>query len=224
MERIRSGIKGLDPLVGGGFPKGHSVLVCGAPGTGKTIFGLQYLYQGAKMGEPGLYVSVEEHPRKLMMYGKEFGWKDLEQLNSDGKIEFLRVPPTERKFDIVEKVKERVAATGAKRMVIDSLSAIYLAFEDITQFVYYFVNFLDELEVTSVFITDSPPGEEKLTKDGVSEFVCDGVIQLQLHDVSKTINRTISVKKMRGTQIIPGMNTLKFTKTGLEVEEFKAFY
>ena len=80
------------------------------------------------------------------------------------------------------------------------------------------------MNITSVFITDSPPGMDSLTKDGVSEFVCDGVVQLQLHDVGKTISRTISIKKMRGTDMTPGMNTLKFTKSGLEIEEYKAFY
>jgi len=225
MERIVSGINGLDKLVGGGIPKGHSILVCGTPGTGKTIFGLQFLYKGAKnFNENGLYISIEENPQKLKNYAKEFGWKDIDKMEKERKLEFLRIEPTQRKFDIVDTVKEKVEAINAKRLVIDSLSAIYLAFEDITQFVYSFVNTLDKLNITSIFITDSPPGSEALTKDGVSEFVCDGVIQLQLHDVSKTINRTLAVKKMRGTTITPGMNSLKFTKSGLEIEEYKAFY
>lgn len=225
MERVKSGIKGLDPFVGGGFPRGHSILITGAPGTGKTIFGLQYLYNGIKeSNENGLYVSIEEDPRKLKMYAKEFGWNDIDKLEKSGKIEFLRVTPTERKFDIVNIVKDKVEKIKAKRMVIDSLSAIYLAFEDITQFVYHFINTLEELNITSIFITDSPPGTEVLTKDGVSEFVCDGVLLVQLNDVSKTVNRTISIKKMRGTEIVPGANLLRFTKNGLEVGEFKAFY
>jgi len=225
MDRIKSGINGLEKLTGGGLPRGHSVLICGAPGTGKTIFGLQYLYKGAKLyGENGLYVCVEENPKKLRKYAKEFGWKDFDMLESDSKINFLRVPPTERRFDIVDRVKAKVQETNSKRLVLDSLSAIYLAFEDISQFIYSFVNLLDELDVTTIFITDSPSGTGHLTKDGVSEFVCDGVILLQLHDVSKTINRTLSIKKMRGTVITPGMNQLKFTKSGLEIQEYKAFY
>jgi len=170
------------------------------PGTGKTIFGLQYLYKGAKnFDENGVYVSIEEDPRKLRMYGHEFGWKDIADLERQNKLDFLRVSPSQRKFDIVDLVKERVEKINAKRLVVDSLSAVYLAFEDISQFVYNFVNVLEELRLTSIFITDSPPGSENLTKDGVSEFVCDGVIQVQLHDSSKVINRTLAVKKMRGT-------------------------
>ncbi|MEK6946661.1 MAG: ATPase domain-containing protein [Nanoarchaeota archaeon] len=225
MERVKSGINGLDALVNGGFPRGHSILLCGAPGTGKTIFGLQFLYKGAKnFNENGLYVSIEENPSKLKDYSKEFGWKDIDKLEKDGKIQFLRVPPDKRKFDIVDSVRQKVQEINAKRLVVDSLSAVYLAFEDITQFVYHFINLIEELGITCIFITDSPHGSSELTKDGVSEFVCDGVIQLQLNDASKIVNRTIAVKKMRGTSIVPGLNSLKFTESGLEVEEYKAFY
>ena len=225
MERVKSGISGFDGLINGGFPRGHSILLCGAPGTGKTIFAMQYLYQGAKdLNENGLYVSIEENPDKLRSYASEFGWKEMDRLEKEGKLLFLRVTPSQRKFDIANQVRQKVEEFKIKRMVIDSLSAIYLAFEDITQFVYSFVNLIEELNITSIFITDSPPGSNELTKDGVSEFVCDGVIQLQLHDVSKTVNRTIAVKKMRGTSITPGMNSLKFASSGLEVSEFKAFY
>ena len=225
IERIKSGIPGLENVTGGGIPRFHSVLICGAPGTGKTIFGLQFLYNGAKLyNESGLYISVEEDPVRLKNYAKEFGWMDIDSLEQQGRLTFLRVPADERKFDIVERVREQVKKTGAKRLVVDSLSAIYLAFEDITQFVYSFVNLLNELKLTTIFITDAPSEGNALTKDGVSEYVCDGVIQVQLNDTSQNINRTIAIKKMRGTAITPGANSLKFTKKGLEISDFKVFY
>ena len=225
IERIKSGIPGLENITGGGIPRYHSVLICGAPGTGKTIFGLQFLYNGAKLyNENGLYISVEEDPYKLKNYAKEFGWSDIDLLEQQGRLTFLRVPAHERKFDIVDRVREQVKKTGAKRLVVDSLSAIYLAFEDITQFVYAFVNLLNELKLTSIFITDAPTDGIALTKDGVSEYVCDGVIQVTLNDSSTNVNRTIAIKKMRGTAMTPGANSLKFTKKGLEITDFKVFY
>ena len=124
----------------------------------------------------------------------------------------------------MEKVREEVKRTGAKRLVVDSLTAIYLAFEDITQFVYSFINLLSELKLTSMFITDAPSEGNALTRDGISEYVCDAVILLQLNDTSQNISRTIAIKKMRGTAIIPGQKSLKFTRKGLEIEDFKAFY
>lgn len=225
MERIKSGIPGLEKVCGGGIPKYQSVLLCGNPGTGKTIFALQFLYNGAKLyGENGLYISVEEEPFKLKSYAKEFGWSDIDSLEQQGKVTFLRVRADQRKFDIVEKVREEVQRTGAKRLVVDSLTAIYLAFEDITQFVYNFINLLNELKLTTIFITDAPSEGTALTRDGISEYVCDAVIQLQLNDTSQNVSRTVSIKKMRGTAIIPGQKSLKFTRKGLEIEDFKAFY
>ena len=225
MERIKSGIPGLENVCGGGIPRYQSILLCGTPGTGKTIFALQFLYNGAKLyGENGLYISVEEEPFKLKGYAKEFGWSDIDNLEQQGKITFLRVRADQRKFDIVEKVREEVKRTGAKRLVVDSLTAIYLAFEDITQFVYSFINLLSELKLTSMFITDAPSEGNALTRDGISEYVCDAVILLQLNDTSQNISRTIAIKKMRGTAIIPGQKSLKFTRKGLEIEDFKAFY
>jgi circadian clock protein KaiC len=225
MERIKSGIPGLEKITGGGIPRYHSVLICGAPGTGKTIFALQFLYNGAKLyGENGLYISVEEDPFKLKGYAKEFGWSDIDTLEQQGKLTFMRVHADERKFDIVDRVREHVQKTGAKRLVVDSLTAIYLAFEDITQFVYSFINLLNELKLTSIFITDAPAEGTALTRDGISEYVCDGVILVQLNDTSQNVSRTLSIKKMRGTAITPGQKSLKFTRKGLELEDFKAFY
>ena len=254
MKRIKSEIKGLDPLIGGGFLEGHSILICGAPGTGKTIFGLQFLYKGIKEeNENGLFVSVEDHPEKLKFYAGEFGW-DLKKLQEEKKIDFLKIPIDQRGYKIIDAIAEKAKSMDAKRIVIDSLSAIsinakmfdlplrnqpdptgtikgkilhtagYTPFEDISQFTYLFINRITELGATTLFLTDTPSGSESLTKDGVSEFVCDGVIFLKLHDTSKNVSRTLSVKKMRGSNIVPGMNSLKFTKNGLEVEEFKAFY
>lgn len=255
INRISTGVKGLDKLVGGGYLRGHSVLVCGMPGTGKTIFGLQFLYKGIiDNNENGLYVTVEDQPEKLKIYSKQFGW-DMEKLEKSGKISFLKIPIDQRGYPIIDYIYNQVRKYNVKRIVIDSLSALsinakmfnlplkdqpdptgtiskkkilrvagFAPFEDTSQFTYLFVDRIKDLLSTSLFLTDSQVGSEMLTKDGVSEYACDGVIQLQLHDTSQNVSRTLSVKKMRGASIIPGMNSLKFTKNGLEVGVFKAFY
>jgi circadian clock protein KaiC len=253
LRRIKSGINGLDPLIDGGFLEGNSILVCGAPGTGKTIFSLQFLYEGLKAGESGLFVCVEDHLPRLKFYASQFGW-DLDKTMKNSKIEFLEVPIDQRGFKIVDMIAEKAKEVDAKRIVIDSLSALsinarmfdlplkdqldptgtikgkilkiagYVPFEDVKQFTYLFVKRVGEIGATTLFLTDTPPGSNELTKDGVSEFVSDGVIQLHLNDTSKNVNRTVAVKKMRGSNITAGMNLLMFTSTGLEVGEFKAFY
>jgi len=254
MKLIKSGIPGLDPIMGGGILEGHSVLVCGDPGTGKTIFGLQYLFNGMKEEkENGLYVSVEDNLKKIKYYAKQFGW-DMDKSYGGRKVEFLQVPIDRKGFKIIDVIAEKAKELKAKRIVIDSLSALvtnarmfdlplmdqqdptgtikgkilhtagYTPFEDILQFVYLFVYRISDIGATTLFITDSPPGTKLLSKDEVSEYACDGVIQLKLNDTSRNVSRTIAIKKMRGSDITPGMNSLKFTDEGLIVGEFKAFY
>ena len=253
IQRIRSGIEGLDELIDGGLLQGHSVLVCGAPGTGKTIFGLQFIYSGAKdQNENGLFVNVEDIAEKLKFYASQFGW-DMESLEKEKKIGFLKIPIDRKGFKIVDSIIEKAEEMNAKRIVVDSLSALsinarmfdlllkdqpdptgtlkgkilktagYTPFEDVSQFTYLFINRVSDLKASTLFITDTD-GTETLTRDGVSEYISDGVIFLQLHDTSKNVNRTLAVKKMRGSKITPGMNSLRFTEKGLEIGEFKAFY
>ncbi len=74
MQRVPTGVNGLDELMEGGFPAGRSILVSGACGTGKTIFGVQYLYQGAaKYSEPGVYVTLDERPDLIRQDMLRFG-------------------------------------------------------------------------------------------------------------------------------------------------------
>ena len=76
-ERVTTGIVGLDPLLEGGFPKGRSILVTGEPGTGKTVFSLQFLFEGLKRGEKGIFVTADESPMDIIEQGASMGW-DLE--------------------------------------------------------------------------------------------------------------------------------------------------
>jgi len=255
LSRVKSGIPGLDNLISGGFVKGNSILVCGAPGTGKTILGLQFLYEGARLyGENGLFVSIEEDPQKLGEYSKTFCW-ELDQMQKEKKLDFLTIPIDYRGFNIMEAIEEKAKKIKAQRIVVDSLSALnfnarmfdlplenqpdptgtidrrkvlkvagFAPFEDVNQFTYLIIKRIGELGATTLFLTDAPQNSPSLTKDGVSEFVCDGVLHVQLHDTSENVSRTLAVKKMRGGPIVPGMKSLKFTKCGVEVGEYKVFY
>ncbi len=250
MKRLPTGIKGLDKLCQGGFPQNSSVLVCGSPGTGKSIFGLQYLYKGAtKYSEKGLYVTIEERPENLRIQAKQFGW-DIARLEKQGKISFLKMPIDEANVDIITLIKNALKKSKAKRLVIDSLSILAInatmyrlpikvkgakkmsfmrteiqpssisGGEEVQQFIYVFISRLADLGVTTLFIADSPQGEGYLTRDTVSEFACDSVIQLKSLAMGKTVNRTLEIKKMRSTAIVPGINTVSFSKDGIAVSGF----
>ena len=90
MERVSSGIRGLDKMLEGGYPKGAVVLVSGGPGTGKTTFALQYIYYGAKHNEPGVYVSFEQEVDDLKDMANRFNM-DFDEMEKKGKVIIIRM-------------------------------------------------------------------------------------------------------------------------------------
>ena len=87
-ERVPTGIVGLDPLLEGGFPKGRSILITGEPGTGKTIFALQFLHEGIKRGEKGAFVTADESPMDVIEQAASLGW-DFERYMQNQQLAIL---------------------------------------------------------------------------------------------------------------------------------------
>ena len=121
IERLKTGIPGFDDLIQGGIPKGFNVLLVGQPGAGKTIFGLQYLVNGAMYGENGIYVSLDSTNEIVKAQGKMFGW-DVEGLEREGKLSFLKIPLDKPKINLFDILEEEVKAAKAVRLVFDSLA------------------------------------------------------------------------------------------------------
>jgi len=119
-DRVKTGISGFDELVEGGLPVGSNVLLTGIPGTGKTIFGMQYICNGAKNGEAGVYVTLDEKEAILIKQAKALGL-DLEKLEKEGKIAILEIPLDRADVNIFEMIEQAVEKVGAKRLVLDSL-------------------------------------------------------------------------------------------------------
>ncbi|MBN1385512.1 hypothetical protein JW968_00875 [Candidatus Woesearchaeota archaeon] len=246
MNRIKSGILGLDKLIQGGIPCRSSVLVCGGPGTGKSIFGLQFLYQGAMNGENGLYVTIEEKPINLKQQARQFGM-DFNRFNS--RINFLKIPVDMSNFDIFSAIRSASRKVKAKRIVIDSLSIMAINASmyklpvkvrtrtkweihelqpsslggefEMQQFIYILISRIMGLGATCLFISDSAPGTRYLTRDSVSEFACDSVLQLKMMEMGKTVYRTLQVRKMRKTNIEPGLQMMHFGRRGMHISGFE---
>ena len=132
IDRIPSGIPGFDKIIDGGIQKNSVVMVRGGTGTGKTILGLQYLYHGAKeKNEPGIFISFAESKEAVYEHGSVFGW-DFNELEKKNKFVFIKYAPHEV-VKIMEEgggtIRDTIEAIGAKRMVIDSLTAYALLFE-----------------------------------------------------------------------------------------------
>lgn len=128
-ERLKSSIEKLDTILAGGILKGSSILVAGSAGTGKTIFGLHFIMDGAINGEPGLIISFEETPEELYQYSKSFGW-DLEKMEKEDQVRILFTPPSDvypNKHTLhINKLIEEI---GVQRVFVDDISGFDYAFE-----------------------------------------------------------------------------------------------
>ncbi|MCL5100956.1 MAG: hypothetical protein M1122_03325 [Candidatus Marsarchaeota archaeon] len=125
MDRIKTGIKGFDEIVEGGIPAGFNVLLTGSPGTGKTIFGLQYLYDGALNGENGIYISLDSSEKRLKEQAKQFGW-DFDNIKGDGHVFFIEVPVDRVKINLFEIIEDAVKQTNSKRLVFDNIASFVI--------------------------------------------------------------------------------------------------
>jgi len=249
MDRVPTGIEGFDKLIEGGFPQKSSILVCGMPGTGKTLFALQYLYNGAtKFGDKGLYVTIDENADKIRLQAEQFGW-DLQTLERKGLISFLEIPVDQARYDILKNLEAMVKKTGAARIVFDSVSVLAIncgmyvleveakrteeghyvlpertytpsfSHEIVGQFMYILLSRINKYGLNIIFIGDSPD-ENRFTKDGVTEFICDGLISMKVMNIGNTLQRTLELRKMRSTNLQPGIYAMEFTNKGLKIGKF----
>ena len=134
LEKVESGIEGFDKLTYGGFPSGRSYLIAGEPGTGKTIFSLQYLIAGIKKGEKAIYISIDEKPEHIIADAKGLGW-DLSEYLSSGLLQIIDAThyfsaiydQSGEKINvhqIVDDIIGHVKSSGAKRMAIDPIAPL----------------------------------------------------------------------------------------------------
>jgi len=204
-DRVPSGIDGLDSLIDGGLPKGSLILLAGNPGTGKTVFGMQFLCRGAQdYGENGIYVSFAESEDTLSHnMSKLFGY-DLKTVEK-GKVKVLDFTTVTEKglSTILEMILKEITALKVKRLVIDSFSAMAQAFKEPIEARIILHNILGkmvrQLGCTTILIVEVPKGSEKI---GVSieEFVADGVIVLRRDNLEGRLIREIQIEKLRGTR------------------------
>lgn len=201
MDRTATGIDGLDEMVTGGLPKNSLTLLTGTCGTGKTTFCAQFLYNGAtRFGEKGVYISFEENPEIVKMDMKQFGM-DFDTLEAERKVVFIKYDPyhIEDIFDIIES---NVRLIGAKRVCIDSISALGLYVRDIPELRRMIFNLgmtLRKLNCTSIITSEIPPGSSGISRFGVEEFISDSVIVLYYFKTETTFTRAITIWKMRAT-------------------------
>ncbi len=222
VDRVPLGIEGFDEIVQGGFIRGSTVMLSGGAGTGKTIFGLQYLYNGiTKYGENGVYISFNESKEAIYRHAILFGW-DLAKLEADNKFAFIKYEPHEVDTIIGEgggSIKDTMDTLNAKRMVIDSLTSYTLLFENAyreSEAILDLFTILRRWGVTTLVIAEVGETEWERTQDR-SIFLSDGVILTYYLRKELSRNRAIEVIKMRDTFHLEKICPFTITNRGILV-------
>ena len=205
-ENVLTGIGGLDLLVGGGFPSGSLIPLAGNPGTGKTVFSAHFIYRGiVDYGENGVYVSFAESRKAFLRNMLGFGF-NFDELERQGRFRFLDLTTMKEEgvSAALDLILNEVHRLGAKRLVIDSFSAMAQAFEkpiDVRVAVHLVLSRLvRQLGCTTLIIVEVPMGSERVGVD-VEEFVADGIIMLRRDEVEGRLIRKIEVLKLRGRRL-----------------------
>ncbi|MBV9868347.1 MAG: AAA family ATPase [Abitibacteriaceae bacterium] len=214
-ERVATGIEGLDEMLKGGLPQGKSYLISGEPGTGKTTFSAQYILQGIRNGENGVFISIDEKPTHVVEDAESLGW-DLRTPVEEGKLTLLDVSPyfnwvrygktnTIDTNEVIQDLSKQIRRINAKRLVFDSVVPLVLHRErvhDVQEFIRNLVFSIDDnLGCTTLMTSHVWPGQLGLAGVGIEEYLVSGIIGLRLEKTGNKFERKIFVRKMRGTPI-----------------------
>jgi circadian clock protein KaiC len=218
LSKIRSGISGLDEITGGGLPHGRSTLICGGAGSGKTMFAITFLVEGAlTYGEPGVFMCFEETEEELARNVGSLGY-DLKELIADNKlaIDYVHIERGEieetGEYDLdglFVRLAHAIKSVGAKRVVLDTLEALFAGLSDsglLRAELRRLFRWLKEQGVTAIITAEQ--GEGTLTRHGLEEYVSDCVIALDHRVVEQVATRRLRVVKYRGT--VHGTNEYPF--------------
>ncbi|MDO9018680.1 MAG: ATPase domain-containing protein [Deltaproteobacteria bacterium] len=203
VERKKTGIAGLDEMLGGGIPAGYSTMIVGPSGSGKTIAATQFIREGIERGEAGVIAVFEKRPDEYLSNGPDASL--LQGLVDEGKLEMLYLRPLDLSVDeTMEELAAAVKRVGAKRLVIDSLSGLELALapsfrEDFRESLYRMVGALLRLGVTVVMTAELVESyvELRLSPHGIS-FLTDVIVLQRYVEIQGELRRFMVIAKMRG--------------------------
>lgn len=210
LPKSPTGISGFDDITEGGLPRGRPTLVCGGPGCGKTLFGVEFIARGAiQFQEPGVIITFEERARDLAMNASSLGF-DLNALVRRGKlvVDHVRVERSEiaetGQYDLeglFVRIAYAVESIGAKRVLIDTVEALFAGLDDqgvLRSELRRLFQWLKDRGLTAVITGERGEGPG-LTRRGLEEYVSDCVVVLDNRVIEQISTRRLRIVKYRGT-------------------------
>lgn len=208
IDRCPTGIVGFDKLCDGGFVRNSDNLIVGGPGSGKSTFLLEFLWNGAtKFEENGLYCSFEPDIVDTLSDSMAHGW-DFSKLSEQGKISFMRFSPQTSIDELKTELTRMISKNDVKRICFDPISVLALNLSEqgkIRQTIYELSNLMKRLKVTTVFADESLEGEmnwtsgSEWTKTDILRFLSDSVSIFYESPVAGVGDRAVRIAKMRRT-------------------------
>ena len=219
--RVSSGIPGLDELLGSGLLKRSVTLVSGSTGVGKSTFGVQFLLEGAKQRQPGLYVTLEEGPAQLLASANALGLP-LRDVVDKGLVQILYISREDiRAGQFLTVLADRLKALKASRVVLDSATQMlteHMVSDEVRHVLYKLVVRFKTLGITSVVMLEAASlfSTERVTELGLSP-IADNLLMLRYKETQGRLAPTLTIVKTRGSDHDHGTHAITVGKGGMQV-------
>jgi len=225
VELTRTGIEGLDEILNGGVVKDSTTLVSGNPGAGKSVLGLQYIYNGVELfDEKGIYLSFEENAEDLRESAQSLGFENWETHVENGDIQVYDKQVLLRENDFSSSLELLLSDLGeenCERLVLDSLTMFQLFFDDEREERTYLLKFIDILSDNGLttLMTNEQATMFPDTDIGLANFLTDGNIFLLQTPTESGVNRYVWVAKMRKKSIDTDIFPMEVAEGGITVHQ-----
>ncbi|MBI2184124.1 MAG: AAA family ATPase [Thaumarchaeota archaeon] len=236
LERVNTGVPGLDELIQGGIPKGRIIVAMGEPGAGKTVLSIQFLVSGILRGEKCLYVCMDEERKDLYREMLQFGW-NLQEFEDKGLLSLidatpLRFMPERTKLgvafvdrkdftlsSVIDAIQRVAKESQVSRIAVDSMTTLILQYADLMQRRWAIMELISTLANTGATCILTREMRTLGYKRGleVEEFISHGVITLQSLKIGSNLVRVLQVQKMRETMCDTQPRPYFISKSGVEV-------
>lgn len=224
MEKVKTGIDGLDEMLNGGIPKGYVFTVMGAFGTGKTTFSLQYIWEGLQQGESGIFITLEEDKDAMIETGLSYGL-DFQPYIDEEQLAVEKLTPADAEATI-QKIKsdlpEFIENFDAERIAIDSVSLLNMLAEtprEKRDQLFALSEMIKDTGATALLTAEVKDDNPESSRDGLIEYTSDGVILLRYNQTDTgEVQLSIQVKKMRRINHSREIKPFVITDKGIDVQ------
>jgi circadian clock protein KaiC len=220
--RVPTGIRELDGMLEGGIPETYSMLIAGSPGTGKTIFGLQFANKSLENGRPAVIVSFNESPDQLMAEAMRTG-RDLQGYVENDMLRFVYPSEQVSSDEHLWQIKDAVESIGAGSVVFDGITdmkTVFCGSVHVREYIYSLIRYLKYRKVTSLFTSEIENVFSFGIPDAGTSFLVDGIVSLRYIKKESGLRKLMLILKMRGTDHDRRIKEYAITDHGINIMEW----